>query len=260
MAKLTFDELESLSTVFSMKQGYVLDFSNRTFSDFLKDIANIDVYSGEFNRDGTSKAKLFRAVLESLGDERVAEIIRALLARERKRPNLDIYPLVSNTDREAVSAIARRLSNETIERLPRLTRASVHVVFKRVRDEVERYLNLKSYDAGLDRLHTFVTLYLRLLVSNAAKNSPSSDFPLHSLMGTHIKNLCGAGHTLSEMTLRILRSSISTLESFNHIRNQHSLAHPTEQLTRQEEAEFIFSHVVALVCLLEKLDAGPVTE
>jgi len=73
-------------------------------------------------------------------------------------------------------------------------------------------------------------------------------------MGLYVKGLQANGRRVSEMTLRILRSSISTLESFNTIRNDHSLAHPTDQLIQKDEAEFIFTHIVALVCLIERLN------
>lgn len=254
MAKLSRDESDVLERVLSLRSGYVLDFTNRTFSDFVLDVVGADPYSGEYEKFGTSKAKILRGIIESENDTTVSKLILALLNREKRFPNLDAYPIVTDSDRNSAQGIALRLAGQLHTELPTLTLAYAHDVFRRVREEVENCINSKAYEAGLDRLHTFLTMYLRLLVVDDAGNTQPHDVPLHSLMGLYIKGLQTNGRQVSEMTLRILRSSISTLESFNTIRNNHSLAHPTDQLIQREEAEFIFTHIVALVCLIERLN------
>jgi hypothetical protein len=49
--------------------------------------------------------------------------------------------------------------------------------------------------------------------------------PLHSLFGEYVKRLRDGGYVESEMAVRILKSSISTMEAFNDVRNNRSLAH-----------------------------------
>ncbi len=254
MAKLSFDESDVLERVLSLKSGYVLDFTNRTFSDFVLDAVGIDPYSGEYEKFGTSKAKILRCIIESESDATVSKLIVALLNREKRFPSLDAYPTVTDSDRKSAQGVALRLAGQLHAELPTLTLACAHDVFRRVRGEVENCIKSKAYDAGLDRLHTFLTMYLRLLIADDAGNTQPHDVPLHSLMGFYVKGLQAKGRRVSEMTLRILRSSISTLESFNTIRNDHSLAHPTDQLIQKDEAEFIFTHIVALVCLIERLN------
>jgi hypothetical protein len=51
------------------------------------------------------------------------------------------------------------------------------------------------------------------------------------------------------MTERILKSIISTLESFNTVRNDQSLAHDNEILT-YDEALLIFNHVSSAIRFL----------
>lgn len=55
------------------------------------------------------------------------------------------------------------------------------------------------------------------------------------------------------MTARILKSSISTLEAFNDVRNNQSLAHDNPILG-YEEALLIFNHVTALLRFLRSID------
>lgn len=256
MAKLGFDERDVLERVLSLRSGYVLDFTNRTFSDFILDAVGVDPYSGEYEKFGTSKAKILRCIIESESDATVSKLILALLDREKRFPNLDAYPIVTDSDRKSAQNIALRLAGQLHAELPTLTLAAAHDVFRRVRGEVENCIKSKEYDGGLDRLHTFLTMYLRLVVADDAGHTQPHDVPLHSLMGLYIKRLQANGKRISEMTLRILRSSISTLESFNTIRNDHSLAHPTNHLIQKDEAEFIFTHIVALVCLIEKVNSS----
>ena len=67
-------------------------------------------------------------------------------------------------------------------------------------------------EAGLDRLHTFVMEYLRVLCQKYGI-AADKEKPLHSLMGEYVKKLKQQGAVESQMTERILKSSISALEA-----------------------------------------------
>jgi hypothetical protein len=56
------------------------------------------------------------------------------------------------------------------------------------------------------------------------------------------------------MTERILKSSISTMEAFNHVRNNQSLAHDNPVLN-YDESLLIYNHVCASVRFLESLES-----
>ncbi len=77
--------------------------------------------------------------------------------------------------------------------------------------------------------------------------------PLHSLVGEYVKSLRSAGHLESEMTERILKSSISTLEAFNRVRNDQSLAHDNAVLNHNESL-LIFNHIASTVRFLTVLE------
>jgi Abortive infection C-terminus len=80
------------------------------------------------------------------------------------------------------------------------------------------------------------------------------DKPLHSMFGEYVKRLRDGGHIESEMAVRILKSSISTLEAFNDVRNNRSLAHDNEILD-YDEALLIFNHVASSIRFLRSLEA-----
>jgi len=79
------------------------------------------------------------------------------------------------------------------------------------------------------------------------------DKALHSLFGEYVKFLRESHHIDSEMTYRILKSSISTLEAFNDVRNNQSLAHDNPVLN-YDEALLIFNHVASSIRFLRSLE------
>ena len=68
-----------LEDLFGMSTGYVLDFSNRTFSNFFREYANIDIDAQKYAINGSSKANRFRAFIDLEQDALVGKILAELL-------------------------------------------------------------------------------------------------------------------------------------------------------------------------------------
>jgi hypothetical protein len=62
MADLTNIEKRNLERLLGMGSGYVLDFSNRTFEEFVLDSIGKSIYAGEYETGGGSKANRLRAL------------------------------------------------------------------------------------------------------------------------------------------------------------------------------------------------------
>jgi len=77
--------------------------------------------------------------------------------------------------------------------------------------------------------------------------------PLHSIFGEYIKHLKAEGSLESEMSERILRSYISTLEAFNEVRNNKSFAHDNPILN-YDESILIYDHVCALIRFIKSIE------
>lgn len=60
MANLTYVDKLQLEKLFGMGSGYVLNFSDRTFQEFVVDCVRIDMYGPGMDAGGTSKAKRLR--------------------------------------------------------------------------------------------------------------------------------------------------------------------------------------------------------
>jgi hypothetical protein len=77
--------------------------------------------------------------------------------------------------------------------------------------------------------------------------------PLHGVFGEYVKALRLAGLIRSDMAERIMRSAISTLDAFNDVRNEHSLAHANPVLG-YEESLLILNHVASVVRFVRSIE------
>jgi len=104
MPKIKPLDMKLLDLLFEMEQGYVLDFSNRTLSQFFLGELEIDIDDPLFAADGTSKARRLRCFL-TLAD--TATCVRALKSLWRYR-----QAALSNqrTDEPVVNAEGRFLT------------------------------------------------------------------------------------------------------------------------------------------------------
>lgn len=82
---------------------------------------------------------------------------------------------------------------------------------------------------------------------------------LHSLLGEYIRRLEAEGAIESQMTKRILKSSIANLEAFNSVRNERSFAHDNP-LLNYEESLLIFNNVVSGIRFLQALERNQADE
>ena len=71
-------EKQILEDLFGMKSGYVLDFSNGTFKEYIFDTLGIDVYE-RYAEGNLSKAKIMRRLYQDLSDQQLATLLKAFL-------------------------------------------------------------------------------------------------------------------------------------------------------------------------------------
>jgi hypothetical protein len=247
---MTFTEKTRLEKLFQMSGGYVLDFSNRTLAEFVVESTGHDIHDAKYDHASGSKANRLRAFWTQEPNHVAGKLVQDLIEYCR--------PATNDPDRdrlfEACERIARRLQQSApVEALEAITahgtERGFEVLARAVRDCIEK----NEPEAGLDRLHTFVVKLIRSL-SEKRGVLVDRDKPLHSIFGEYVKALRGDGLIDSEMSERILKSSISTLEAFNRVRNEESLAHDNPTLN-YDESLLIFNHVCGAVRFIRALEA-----
>ena len=79
MSSLTIADRHSLEKFLGMERGYVLNFSDRTFGEFMFEAGNADIHSEQYNSNGTSKANKLRTYWKTESDYKVGKIILSLI-------------------------------------------------------------------------------------------------------------------------------------------------------------------------------------
>jgi len=79
MAKLTTNEKEILEELFKMRDGYVLNFSDRTFGEFFRNDMALNIFDPKFNYASGSKANRLRGFWQVADDSLVSASIDHLL-------------------------------------------------------------------------------------------------------------------------------------------------------------------------------------
>ncbi len=244
MASLSFGEKRILEAFLQMGGGYVLDFSNRTFQEFIFDSIGLDIDDAQIGGLG-SKASRLRHLWSRQADHLVGKLLNDLVAYNGalratelgQKCRLVADRLLQSApvkDAEVISALSQR---EEFERLA-----------KSILDSISR----NDPESGLDRLHTFGIKFMRSLCERHGI-AVEREKPLHSLFGEYVKKLKELGLIESPMTERILKSSISIFDAYNDVRNNRSLAHDNQLLNRNESL-LILNHVTTTIRFIWALE------
>ena len=251
MSDLTAIEKRKLERALGMGSGYVLNFSDRTFAEVFLDNFGIDIYDVKYDYGSGSKANRMRAFWNRESNYLVGKVL-GLLFDEWKE--FSGYGSPPEPPEECLKIVRRLKESAPVPDIgaiaPNADGQSFETLARSVRESIER----NEPEAGLDRLHTFVVKYFRVLCEKRGL-SVTGDKPLHSLVGEYVKGLRDEGVIESEMTERILKSTISIMEAFNRVRNDQSLAHDNKILSYNESL-LIFGHVTSSIRFIEAIEAN----
>lgn len=106
MSSLVLSERRLLEGLFEMGEGYVLDFSNRTFGEFVQEAVGLDIDDDKYSVDGVSKAKRLRAFWRLEPDHTIGTLLHALIDYVE---SLERYPESTGARTKRCREIADRL-------------------------------------------------------------------------------------------------------------------------------------------------------
>ena len=249
MSSLTGLEQVKFEQLLGMGSGYVLSFDNRTFDEFVMESTGRSIYDARYDYGSGSKANRLRGFWKEERNSVVGKLMGDMLDYGVE------FSLFAGKDAllEACRRTVARLQQDSpVADADALAAISDERDFETIAKAVRDAIMKNQPESGLDRLHTFVIKYVRTLCVQHGL-SITRDKPLHSLFGEYVKHLRADGHIESEMAVRILKSSISTLEAFNEVRNNRSLAHDNPIL-QYDEALLIFNHVASSIRFLRSVE------
>jgi hypothetical protein len=249
MSDLTASEKRRLERLFGMGSGYVLDFSNRTFADFIEESVHRDIYDSRYDHGSGSKANRLRGFWTGEANSVVAKLLADLIEYGKE---IGSFKNDGDLPSECSKIVTRLRQTGPVEDIDALSASVDDRDFEAVASQVREVIEKNQPEAGLDRLHTFVIKFVRNLCE-ARGIIVTRDKPIHSIFGEYVKRLRTDGHLESEMTVRILKSAISVLEAFNDVRNNRSLAHDNPVLN-YDESLLIFSHVASSIRFIRSIE------
>ncbi|MFA5021535.1 MAG: abortive infection family protein [Patescibacteria group bacterium] len=259
MSDLTAIEKRKLEKHFQMGGGVVCNFSNRTFANQVLDSIGLDVYVDKYKIFGESKANRLRALWKIENNYTISKLLIGILEywkAERTLLSVDesMWSEAFNPElHEECLKIAERLKNNTaMGDLDALEQYNLDDNYELLTDSIKTSILKDKPDQAIDRMHTFTIKRMRLLCDKH-NIKYSKDTFLHTLFGNYVKFLEENKLIQSEMSLRILKSSISILDAFNSVRNSHSLAHDNEILNRNESI-LIFSNIFSLIKFIDAIE------
>lgn len=78
MAQIKHAQKRKIEVLFDLQDGFVLDFTNRTFAEFFEDELHIDIYSNEYSSSGESKASRLRCFVKKAPITDVVHVLTQL--------------------------------------------------------------------------------------------------------------------------------------------------------------------------------------
>lgn len=250
MSDLTPKERRALEAFLGMRTGFVLNFSDPTYARFFDEEVGRDIDEPRFKNHGTSKANRMRSFWTQEDNWVVAKCLGSLLDHAKAE---DWPGLANEKETIAYQAVLSRIAGEQpVADLAAISGEADERDFESVAKAAREAIETNQPEAGLDRLHTFVVKFFRKLCDDRGLQLDRS-VPLNGLVGAYVKLLKDQGKIGSDMAERILKSSIAQFDAFNHVRNNHSMAHDNAILG-YDEALLIFAYVASTVRYIKALE------
>ncbi|MEG4227533.1 abortive infection family protein [Microcoleus sp. N9_B2] len=256
MSDLSSIEKVKLEKMFEMEGGYVLDFSNRTFQEFIIENTNLDISDDKYDYASGSKANRLKAFWVKEANYIVGKLISALLEYWKTKKLIN-HIEISQAEQALFDdcyTIAERLKQDRIvENIDAIQAYSNEKEFSVLAKSIRESIQNNEPEVALDRLHTYMVKYTKKLCDKHGI-SYDKNKPLHSLFGEYVNYLRQHRFIESQMTEKILKHSTKILEDFNHVRNHKSLAHDNPILNYHESV-LIFNNVSSAIKFIEAIEA-----
>lgn len=253
MTRLRQIDRSFLDEVFEMGSGYVLNFSDRTFTEFFESELSLDIDDPKYRLNGSSKGKRLRAFLQIESEAVVAKALRALWEyRDDVRGPFDVQDDTVRHQKDRFFKIVHSIEGAvSLARTDAIDKFADNQTLEELISAIERDIQANKPEAALDRLHTYCMKKFAYVLDQ--KGIPfDKEAPLQSRAGKYIKALEGEGR-VRDISLKIMKSSISIFDSFNSVRNNESFAHDNEILEKVE-ARFIFDAVTNILRFMKDFE------
>lgn len=248
-----------LETLFGMDSGYVMEFSNRKFEEFVFDETRLNIFDEKYNEKSGSKANRLRAFWKLESNQVVATLSLGLLEFWEQEFRLSdpteeefyrLYRLKEAAEKELETL--KGTPNKSFD-MAALNVSNLEESYLMLKEDIEKVLNEDKPQLALDRVHTYMTKYFRVLCEKHGIDYTSKE-NINNMYGKYIRFHHQYNSFESVMTPKILKLPTQVLEKFNSVRNNESFAHSNEIIGYRESKliiDFVFL-VLSYIIDLEK--------
>lgn len=235
-----------------MHGGYVLNFSDRTMAEFFEGELRLDLELEKYRANGGSKARRLRAFIALEEPYIVAQVLRRLWKHRQTVPMYAESETSSGIEQRLFDLISKIEGGGGIPSTDALYQFKRDETLEELIGSIERDIAADKPAAALDRLHTYCMKKFSYLLESRSIVCERQE-PLHSRAGRYVKAL-EQERTLSPITRRIVKAAVSIFDDFNSVRNNESLAHDN-QIVSKGEARFIFDSVSAFLRFIKSVES-----
>lgn len=231
-------DLQPVEDVFGMRGGYVLDFTDQTFTRFFADLGiNIDQ---EFP-DG-SKANRLRAFLRSSDAPRVANVLEKLLKYRRTRNGDD-----TSTDIVKVEDLIARLRKAPVAMLPATQAGDVLSLayVQELETKIDQRLSATDLEGAITAARTMLEAVLVELEKQLAGAAADyrGDLPKQFKAVAKLLRIDDERTDLDDNFKQVARGLVQVVNGLAPIRNKMSDGHARERKPEAHHAHVVVNAV-----------------
>jgi hypothetical protein len=234
-----------------MGSGYVMDLSNREFSEIFRSEVGVDIDVAEFADLGTSKANRLRSFFEKSDARNLAAVLRGMWEHRELRgwtPGEIVEPRPAEVRARFMAVVDRLERQAGVSDTDALGAFVDGATLEQLIEAINRDVAAGRHSASLDRLHTYCMKRFMHLLDVVGVECRREE-PLQSRVGKYF-GWVRENTQPSGMTNQILKNSMGILQQFNDVRNNRSFAHDND-VVDADEARLIFETVVAILRFVE---------
>lgn len=252
MATLTYQERRNLEKLFGMSSGYVLNFSNRTFEDFVYDAVQVNLYEQRYESEGTSKANRLRCFLKIEDDYVAGRLLERMVE----------YAAEHEEDDELVER-CRQIASRLLAGGPTLAPVKAHAEelgAHHLKEQIRRMQDAVDTDPGLaiGTAKELIETYCRTILEERGVQVPVNiDLPKLTKRTFKELNLVPDGVPDTSRGTEIIRRLLSNLgtigQGMAELRNLYGTGHGKHGKTKglkPRHAKLAVGAAVTLVVFL----------
>lgn len=228
-------------------KGYVWNFSDQTFKDFVEGCTGCDIDSKKYqsNEEGNSKAKRLRRFIRDENNDKVTLLLEEIVDYG-KRKNLLLKTHIPKLQK-IIRELKKYENTITISKDTVKNKKEEEILLKEIKEKISR----GQYEFVIDRLHTLFRYKFEAIFKEIRCEIKGET--LDSIAG-QLNNILRKDEIFKESTtFRILSATQKIMNSFDNARNNKTYAH-ANTIMEKNEAEFLCNYMVYYYNFINRIE------